>query len=444
MAGLIVVPRAGKLELLILPSIYCFNYMNAEIISIGDELTSGQRLDTNSQWLSRALTDLGVKVIAHTTIADELPVMVEACRIAAKRCDFAICSGGLGPTADDLTREAIAEAAGVELELDENALAQIERLFARRKRPMPERNRVQAYFPRGSRVIPNPHGSAPGFEKEVILADGASARFFTLPGVPAELTEMWTATVEPRIIELLGSKRKCIRHRAIKCFGVGESDLEAMLPDLIRRGRTPTVGITVSRATITLRISAEAESSEACQQLIDETELVIRGCLGELVFGEDDDELQHAVVKLLAKLNQTICVAEIGTGGLIADWLSRASFGSECFKGGIVARDYSVARQLLAEHGIEYWGDSESEFVGKLAGFARMQFHADFALAIGEFPAGDSATQAPANVHFAICSATETTFTSQPFVGHPDILRDRSAKQLLDLARKALARHLVT
>ena len=414
--------------------------MRAEIIAIGDELTSGQRLDTNSQWLSRAMTDLGIRIIAHTTVADDLPLIVDACRIAAQRCDIAVCSGGLGPTADDLTREAIAAAAGVELELDEHALAQIRKLFERRKREMPERNIVQAYFPCGSCVIPNPHGSAPGFEKEIFLADGNSARFFTLPGVPAELKEMWTSSVEPRILELLGNGRKWIRHRAIKCFGAGESDLEAMLPDLIRRGRTPTVGITVSRATITLRITAEAESSEGCQRLIEETELVIRDCLGDLVFGEDNDELQHAVVRILTQHKQTICVAEIGTGGLISDWLTQASDGSDCFKGGIVVRDYAVARRLLTERGISLLGDSESELIAELAQCARREFQAEYGLAIGEFPASDSASQTPGEVHFAVCSEAEAAVESRPFAGHPDILRHRSAKQLLDLARKMLAK----
>src|SRR5262245_47151951 len=130
--------------------------MQAEIISTGDELTSGQRLDTNSQWLSTRLGELGVQVVYHTTVADHLKANVKVLRQAIERVDLIICTGGLGPTADDLTREAIAAAAGLELDLLPTALAHIESLFARRKRPMPERNRVQAMFPRGSRMVPNP------------------------------------------------------------------------------------------------------------------------------------------------------------------------------------------------------------------------------------------------------------------------------------------------
>ena len=138
--------------------------MRAEIISIGDELTSGQRLDTNSQWLSQRLGELGIPVVFHTTVADDLDANIEVFRTAIGRADIVVSTGGLGPTADDLTRDAIAAAAGVELVEDAAAMEHIKNLFARRKREMPERNKLQALFPRGSQVIPNPEGTAPGID----------------------------------------------------------------------------------------------------------------------------------------------------------------------------------------------------------------------------------------------------------------------------------------
>src|SRR4051794_7890275 len=141
--------------------------MRAEIISIGDELTSGQRLDTNSQWLSTRLGELGVKVMYHTTVADDLEANVQVFRQAVERAELVIATGGLGPTADDLTRDAIAAAAGVDLVFDADSFSHIESLFSRRKRPMPERNRVQAMFPRGSRAIANREGTAPGIDIEI-------------------------------------------------------------------------------------------------------------------------------------------------------------------------------------------------------------------------------------------------------------------------------------
>ncbi len=209
--------------------------MQAEVISIGDELTSGQRLDTNSQWLSARLAEIGVRTLYHTTVADDLDANIHVFKTAIDRADIIVATGGLGPTADDLTRDAIAASAEQPLELDDAALKHIESLFARRARPMPDRNRVQAYFPRGTRVVQNPAGTAPGIDLDVPRHGRRACRLFALPGVPAEMQEMWEQSVAPAIQSMVGPAR-VICHRRIKCFGVGESDLEAKLPDLIRRG----------------------------------------------------------------------------------------------------------------------------------------------------------------------------------------------------------------
>ncbi len=210
--------------------------LRAEVISIGDELTSGQRLDTNSQWLSLRLAELGIQTICHTTVADDLQICADAFRLAAQRADIVVCSGGLGPTLDDLTRQAMADAFQAPLELDADSLEKIEQMFAQRQRPMPENNRLQAMFPSGSRVIPNPHGSAPGIDLSVATSQRPS-RVFALPGVPAELKQMWLESVAPRIEESLrdGTDRSLDRwrYRAIKLFGIGESDVEVKLPTLI-------------------------------------------------------------------------------------------------------------------------------------------------------------------------------------------------------------------
>ena len=298
--------------------------MRAEIIAIGDELTTGQRLDTNSQWIAERLTECGVEVAFHTTIGDDLADNVAAFQAAVRRVDVVVATGGLGPTADDLTREALAATAGVGLVRDEPSLEHIRNLFASRGREMPERNAVQADFPLGATPIPNEFGTAPGIELRIVNSPSASCTVFALPGVPAEMKPMWTSWVAPAIGRLQGVAR-VIRHRRIKCFGVGESQLEAMLPDLIRRGREPTVGITVSDATITLRITASGVSDAACHAAMEPTVDVIRQALGTLVFGEGDDELEDVVVRLLAERGQTLAVAELATGGLVADWLRAAA-----------------------------------------------------------------------------------------------------------------------
>jgi nicotinamide-nucleotide amidase len=412
--------------------------MHAEVISIGDELTSGQRLDTNSQWLSTRLGELGITVMYHSTVADNLAANVQVFRQAAQRADIIVATGGLGPTADDLTREALAAAAGVELVLNPTALTHIENLFARRKRPMPERNRLQAMFPAGSRMIPNPAGTAPGIDIDIPRPSQKSARIFALPGVPAEMFEMWTQTVAPVIAAMLGSPR-VIRHKRIKCFGVGESDLEAMLPDLIRRGRDPQVGITVHGATITLRITASGDSPEACYRSMEPTIATIHECLGDLIFGEDDDELEHAVQHLLLAQNKTLATAEWGTGGIIAHWLSETSTSSAEFPGGVVCQNHAALHSLL---GIQPAADSphvdQQKLVTAMAQACREKFAADFALATGPLPVVDDHSNEPPLFHFAVASSKGIKAKSTPFAGHPEILKPRAAKQTLNFLRLIL------
>ena len=415
--------------------------MQAEIISIGDELTSGQRLDTNSQWLSTRLGELGVTVLYHTTVADRLDANVRVFRQAIERADLIVATGGLGPTADDLTREAIAAAAGVELDFLPSVMAHIESLFARRKRPMPEQNRVQATFPRGSHVVPNPNGTAPGIDIEVPRQGARPARIFALPGVPSEMRDMWEQIVAPAIARMLGAPQ-IIRHRVIKCFGVGESDLEAMLPDLIRRGRDPQVGITVHDATISLRITASGDSAEACYRAMEPTIDTIHQCLGTLVFGEGTDELEHAVLRLLVAQFKIVATAEWASGGTIAHWLSSVPQSGGQFRGGIVIRDPKSLESLLAVSA-ESTGDAprdQERVVTEMAQSCRAKFNADYGLAVGELAERALPASEPPYLHFAVAGPQGVTVKSTPYAGHPDLLKTRGAKQALNLLRLTLLR----
>ncbi|MCA9177598.1 MAG: damage-inducible protein CinA [Planctomycetales bacterium] len=402
--------------------------LRAEVIAIGDELTSGQRLDTNSQWISQRLGEMGIASVWHTTVADDLAANIEVFRIAAARADLVLCTGGLGPTADDLTRQAIAEAAGVPLVKDEGALEHIQALFARHGREMPARNEIQAMFPEGSRVVPNPHGTAPGIDLDwpmesksasPVATDGPTPRIrvIALPGVPAEMKEMWELTIGPSLRRQVGAGR-VTRHDVIKCFGVGESDLEQRLPDLVQRGRIPSVGITVHKATITLRITATADSPEDCEALIAPTRNTIHECLGQLVFGVGADELQDVVVRELLQLEATLWVIEGGTGGLLCDWLSQADPQRRVFRGGVVDCGLSVDAEPLLQQ-------------VRAACKAR---RACWVLGVGGFP------EPPGRFAIVLGNAStgELEQWEAPYAGHPDILRERSAKQALDRLRLAL------
>lgn len=414
--------------------------MIAEVVSIGDELTSGQRLDTNSQWLSQRLGEIGLRVMYHTTVADDLAAGVQAFRTAVERADVIVATGGLGPTADDLTRDVLAEVSGRELVLDQEQLERIRAMFAFFGRDMPERNRVQAMFPAGCRIVPNNGGTAPGIDLQIPRAGGRAARVFALPGVPAEMHQMWAETVGPALRELTGAPRVIV-HRQIKCFGAGESHVESMLPDLIRRGRTPSVGITVSDATITLRVTAEGETLTACEALVAPTIETIRQCLGELVFGSEDDELEHAVARLLIEGEQTLAVAEWGTGGLVAHWLGRVPESAGRFLGGYVTTSPESFEPIL---GMSLGGELDDvgieATVRAMAEGCRDRSGADLALAVGPLPPLVRTAKEAPRVMFALADEADTIVRSAPFVGHPSMIITRTAKQALNLVRLALLR----
>jgi nicotinamide-nucleotide amidase len=413
--------------------------VDAEILSIGDEITSGQLLDTNAQWLAVRLEESGVRVLYHTAVGDELEPCARVFRSAIERADVVISTGGLGPTADDLTRPALARALGRELVLDPDALEGIRRLFARRRREMPPSNERQAMLPAGGRVVHNPHGTAPGIELDVARPGRAACRVVALPGVPAELKEMWRESVAPSLCAL-GAGRRVVRHKRINCFGAGESQVEAMLPDLIRRGRQPRVGINASQTTIILRVTAEGPTEEACRAAMAPTVATIRKSLGNLVFGEDDEELQDAVVRLLDEHGLTLAAAESGTSGMVTEWLGGAEGSAGRFLGGAVGSSAAaLIRALGGDDPLpERLPAAEAGAVRAAAERCRTVFGADLGLAVGEFTRPDPAGDELPGVHLALAAADRVRHTRLPLGLHPAILRTYAAKQALNLVRLAL------
>jgi nicotinamide-nucleotide amidase len=331
--------------------------------------------------------------------------------------------------------------AGVGLVRDEPSLEHIRQLFASRGREMPERNIVQADFPAGARPIPNQHGTAPGIELRVEPSPDAACTVFALPGVPAEMKPMWHAHVLPAITALLPSAR-VIRHRRIKCFGAGESQLEAMLPDIIRRGRDPLVGITVSDATITLRITAAGENDAACQALIEPTVATIREALGTLVFGEGDDELEHVVARLLAEQRKTLAIAEWATGGLVEDWLQATtpdnagflSIGLTANSAAQLAKVLPLTKEQSAD--LSSAAPHDSAVATLMAEGIRNLSGADVGLGIAAFPPDSDAAEA--RVHVSIATPDRTRRLRFGCSTHPAIRRARTAKQALNALRLTL------
>ena len=392
--------------------------MHAEIIAIGTELTTGAKLDTNSQWLSIELAAVGIPALRHTTVADDMPAMLETLRAAVRRSDIVLISGGLGPTLDDLTRQALADLAGVELVSHEPSVQHIRDLFAKRQRVMPERNLIQAMFPAGSEPIENPHGSAPGIWWRLPRPDGSTCLIAAMPGVPTEMKPMFRERVLPR----LPHSDKVIRRARVNCYGVGESACEELLGDVTARGRDPEVGITVHEGTITLRIEAHDATESACDAKIAATKQLIHARLGELVFGEEDEQLEDVIVRELNRRGQTVSIADEVTGGVLSLWLTAAADSEHCFLGGVIG---SAARHVE---------NVPHEHARRLAQQTRERFGSDFAIAI----AGSLKTDDIPRLGLALADSNGVEVQEHIPVADVSFARNRAAKSALDLLRLKL------
>lgn len=402
-----------------------------EIISIGDEMTSGARLDTNAQWLSRRVGELGVTVEFHTTVGDTLSHNVDVFRTAAQRADVVVATGGLGPTRDDLTREALAAVVDRPLEFRDSAMQHIESMFARRKREMPDRNKVQAMFPVGSDEIFNPQGTAPGIDLAVDRPGQRPSRIYALPGVPAEMKRMFDETVAPRIMEQSGGA-SCIRHWVMKFFGTGESDMEARLGDMIARDRQPRVGITVSAATISLRITATAETEQTCDAMIARTRDDILKLVPEYHFGDGEGvEQYHAIDATLRIRNESLFVVELGRAAPLGDWF--ASLGeSPAYRGGLSLASTEDLFKVFNADDVD----------AALAELAR-RFDVDWVLLVDRYPSLDAMSDTPipaADVRFVVLPKNGSTQTQAISLGgHPDIMQPRIAKAAMAWLRGVIS-----
>ncbi len=407
--------------------------MQAEIVAVGTEITTGAKLDTNSQWLSTELSALGIEVGYHTSVADTLSAMVDVLRASVSRSELVLITGGLGPTLDDLTRQAMAELAGVALVRDEASLEHIRTMFRRRNRDMPPRNAIQADFPAGSEPIFNPIGTAPGIWQEIARDDGTLCRLAAFPGVPAEMKRMFHEQVVPRLP--IGGK--VIRRLCVNAFGIGESDCEQRLGELTARGRNPEVGITVHEATITLRINAVGQSIDECERLLAGARQDAEERLGTLIFSVGDEELEHVILRMLATTGQTLATVEAGTGGLLAHRLTDVAEGRKLYRGGIVVPGQGATGRLLGladeiAGGVEL---ASARFAERMAVHCRELFSTDFALAISECPDDDPARSEAPTAYVALAGTDLTRVLPHRLLGDTTLRKSRAAKTALNLLR---------
>jgi nicotinamide-nucleotide amidase len=320
--------------------------MRCDVRAIGTELLLGQIVDTNSAWIGEQLASVGIDTCEHRKVGDNLGRMVQCLRELLERADAVIVCGGLGPTPDDVTREAVAELMGVELERRDELIDQISAIFGGRGRPMAANNLRQADVPKGGDAIPNPIGTAPGLLCEVAL-DGATKVVYAVPGVPYEMTEMVTNRVIPDLLARMG-ERAVIVSRSLKTWGTSESALAEMITARVDQQTNPTIAFLARGIEgIYVRMTAKAPDEAEARALLDAEDRELRAVLGDLVFAVDDDTMESEVLRLCEERGWSLGVAESLTGGFIGARLANVPGASRTFRGSIASYATEVKRSVL-------------------------------------------------------------------------------------------------
>ncbi len=378
--------------------------MNCEIICVGTELLLGDILNTNAQYLSRELAALGIGMHRQQVVGDNPERMREAMAQALSRSDLIILSGGLGPTADDLTKEICCEVMGEELVFDEEILQGIRKYFEAKNLVMPENNSKQAYVPKKNGIIfANANGTAPGCAVE---KNGKIA--IMLPGPPRELIPMFENAVRPYLAEKTGG---VILSKQVRTFGIGESDMAQRVADLLD-GENPTVAPYAKDGEAFLRVTARAGTQEKAAEMCDETIERIKAKIGGYIYGVDCASLEEKAVELLKKAGKTVALAESCTGGYIAKRITDISGASSVFEYGIVSYSNDVKMKLLGvkPETIEKFTEVSEQAAAEMAQGVRKLSGADFAISVTGFAGPNPADDGrPAGLAYIGFSCEEKT-----------------------------------
>lgn len=350
--------------------------MRAEVVGVGTELLIGQIANTNARWISERLAELGIDVLHHQAVGDNHERIVASIALASSRADVVIVTGGLGPTQDDLTRPALAEAAGATLVRHPEIEEALRERFRVRGREMPESNLSQADVPEPGRYIEPERGTAPGLVVEV-----GSATVYAVPGVPSEMREMMEATVLPELAAVVGPVT--LASRTLRCYGLAESRISELLDDLYHGSANPTIAYLAGGGEVHVRLTAKADAA-AAEAMLDELEQEVRGRLGDHLYGTGDDSLEVVVGGLLADRGLTIACAESLTGGGVGERISAVPGASSYFLGSAVTYSVQAKRSVLGVSAstIQGPGPVSAECAAEMASGARRVFGADVAIAL--------------------------------------------------------------
>ena len=374
--------------------------MSAEILCIGTELLLGNNTNGNARWIAEQLAALGIAHHRQQVVGDNRERVIAAVREAAGRCRLLITTGGLGPTPDDLTTEAIAAAFATPLTERPEVWADIQAKLTSRGRPVTPSLRRQALLPEGAAVLPNATGSAPG----MVWSPVPGFMILTFPGVPSEMQAMWSATAVP-LLRRSGLAEGVFASRMLRFWGVSESSLAEQVADLLEQAN-PTVAPYAGAGEVKLRLTARAASAPEAEALLAPVEAEIRARSGMACFGSDDDSLASVVLQLLRRRGQSLAVAESCTGGGLGAALSAVPGASEVFLGGVIAYANAVKQELLnVPSGVLKTCGAVSDPVAQsMAEGVRRATGADWAIAVTGIagPGGGSADKPVGLVHIAI------------------------------------------
>ncbi len=413
--------------------------MNAEIIAIGSELLTPYRQDTNSLYLTEKLNEMGVEVIFKTIVGDSHPRLKDSANLALLRADIVIFMGGLGPTEDDLTREAVAEALGVGLHRDAKILTGIERRFAARGWKMAPNNAKQADVIKGATVLPNANGTAPGQWISGTF-DGQDKIIILLPGPPHEMKALFDEQCWDRLRAKTPPVH--IATRVLKVAMMGESQCDARVAPIYKRYADVDTTILAGRGEVQLHLKTRADSPEAAQQRVDQLADEIEAELGDFVFSDNGDSLEQIVGYFLQMRGATLAVAESCTGGLVAERITSVGGSSRYFAGGAVVysnelkTDFAgVPVDLIREHGAV-----SREVAGALAEGIRQRCGTTLGVGVTGVagPSGATAEKPVGLVFLALASEQGTEVVERNFPGDRERVRWFASQQALDLVRRKL------
>ena len=387
---------------------------NAEIIAIGTEILLGEITDTNSVFMARQLRDIGVNVFFMTTVGDNLQRIADAINLALERAEIVITCGGLGPTVDDMTRQAIAQATDRPLEFHQSLYDVIAERFRGFGVDMTSNNRQQAFLPQNASVIENPVGTAPAF-----VVETARGRVISLPGVPREMKYLMSASVIPHLLEKYSLG--VIVARTLRTAGIGESSLDDKIGKTILSGGNPSVGLAAHHGSVDVRITAKADSPSKAAQSLDEMQAKLEAKIGEHIFGIDDDALEEAVFDLLRQHNLRVHVTEAGLPGVIMDKWNHHQAAY------VQADSYSHPSEVYARYAVDA-AVSLKDLAIDIAERIRLEQRADASILVLSYPHLNDSADIEQGSAVAVSTEQDTRWRVYGFGAGSNLARDWLAR----------------